>query len=337
MTDRRPPETSDASDASVERTLTDALITAPVDEETHERLRAAVLQAWRTETSASRERPGPTRRWRWVGIAAAVGLLAAAVAWFVARPADESIVVGNLARFSDGSIEVRSWVFGHRTLQVGDALRVGDALTARGPTLLTLARGGTLRIVGGTTLGVTGPMQLSFERGLLYVDMPPGSPTTNPLRVTSRAGTVEHVGTEFEIMSGDQSVRIRVREGQIRFLGQSQTIVADAGTELLAMPGGQVTERPVDTFGRDWLWTAALAPDYEIEGSSLIEFLHWVSREMGRPLDFADAHAREVADHTILHGSVKGQAPMDALSTVLATTSLNYEISGDTLRIHSGP
>jgi hypothetical protein len=259
------------------------------------------------------------------------------VAWFVARPADESIVVGNLARFSDGSIEVRSWVFGHRTLQVGDALRVGDALTARGPTLLTLARGGTLRIVGGTTLGVTGPMQLSFERGLLYVDMPPGSPTTNPLRVTSRAGTVEHVGTEFEIMSGDQSVRIRVREGQIRFLGQSQTIVADAGTELLAMPGGQVTERPVDTFGRDWLWTAALAPDYEIEGSSLIEFLHWVSREMGRPLDFADAHAREVADHTILHGSVKGQAPMDALSTVLATTSLNYEISGDTLRIHSGP
>lgn len=338
MSERRLPPGGEASDPNAqdeERSLAEALRAPTLDEKARQRLRSAVLRAWRTETEAPSRRS--VRGLRWVAIAAAVGLLAAAVAWLVPRPAHDAVVIGTLVRFNDGGIEVRSWVFGHRSLHAGDALRVGDALTARGPTLVTLARGGTLRIAGGSTLSITGPMQLSFERGLLYVDMPPDLPTPNPLRIASRAGTVEHLGTQYELMSSDQSVRIRVREGRIRFIGSSQTIIAGAGTELLVTPGGQLTQRPVDTFGRLWMWTATLAPDYDIEGSSLIDFLLWVSREMGRPLDFTDAHAREVADHTVLHGSVKGQAPMDALSSVLATTSLNYEISGDQLRIHSSP
>jgi ferric-dicitrate binding protein FerR (iron transport regulator) len=339
MTDRRPPELNDNSDVSVEQTLRDGLVTRPLNEEAQARLHAAAAQAWRAATLTPRNAMVASQRWRRrIGFAVAASLAAVAVAFFATRPVENSSVVGSIARLKDGGIEVRSWVFGHRTLQVGDALRVGDTLTVRGPTLVTLARGGTLRIAAGSILGVTGVTQLSMERGLIYVDMPPSDSTnSNPLRVTTRAGAVEHVGTEFEVMSDDQTVRIRVREGQIRLLGQSQTIVADAGTELLATPRGQVTQRPIDTFGRDWLWIAALAPDYEIEGRPLIGFLRWVGREMGRSLEFADAHAREVADHAILHGSVKGQSPLDALSTVLATTSLTYEISGDALRIHSGP
>jgi hypothetical protein len=158
----------------------------------------------------------------------------------------------------------------------------------------------------------------------------------NPLRVATLAGIVEHVGTEFEIKSDDRTVRVRVREGRIRFLGTADTVVADAGTELLATPGKTISRRSIDTYGGDWLWTAALAPDYEIEGRSLMGFLRWVSRELGRPLDFADANARQIADRTILHGSVRDQAPIDAMSNVLATTSLTYEIRGDTIWIRSG-
>jgi hypothetical protein len=97
-----------------------------------------------------------------------------------------------------------------------------------------------------------------------------------------------------------------------------------------------VSRREIDTYGRDWLWVAALAPDYEIEGRPLLGFLEWASREIGRPLKFSDSNARAVAERTILHGSVRGREPLDALSSVLATTSLTYEIRGDTIWIQSG-
>jgi ferric-dicitrate binding protein FerR (iron transport regulator) len=175
-----------------------------------------------------------------------------------------------------------------------------------------------------------------LERGLIYLDIPSEGGGGSPLRVVTDAGAVEHVGTEFEVKSDDEAVRVRVREGRIRFIGRTDTVVADAGTELLAAPGKTIVQRSIDTYGRDWSWTAALAPDYEIEGRSLIGFLRWVSRELGRPLNFADANARQIADRTILHGSVRHQAPIDAMSNVLATTSLTYEIRGDAIWVRSG-
>jgi ferric-dicitrate binding protein FerR (iron transport regulator) len=245
--------------------------------------------------------------------------------------------MGSVTRMGEGGLGVRFGLAQQRTLRTGDVLRAGDRLTARGPVLVTLMSGGTLRIAAGSTLAVTGAAELSLERGLIYLDIPPRTLAANPFRVTTSAGVIEHVGTEFEIKSDDQTVRVRVREGRIRFLGAGGAVVADAGTELLAVPGKTLLRRSIATYGGDWIWTASLAPTYEIEGRPLIGFLTWVSRELGRPLDFADANARQIAGRTILHGSIHNQAPIDAMSNVLATTSLTYEIRGDTIWVRSGP
>jgi ferric-dicitrate binding protein FerR (iron transport regulator) len=152
---------------------------------------------------------------------------------------------------------------------------------------------------------------------------------------------IEHVGTGFEVLSDDASVRIRVREGRIRLRaasragGNSNDVLADAGTELLAAPGGGIVQRPVPTYGNDWVWVASLAPTYEIEGQPLLNFLQWVSRELGRRLEFGDSAARDIAARTILHGSIREHEPLDALANVLATTSLRYEILGDAIRVNS--
>jgi ferric-dicitrate binding protein FerR (iron transport regulator) len=73
---------------------------------------------------------------------------------------------------------------------------------------------------------------------MLYVDVPPGATTSGQLSVMTRVGIIEHVGTEFEVVSTDQTVRIRVREGLIRLLGSVGAVTAPAGTELLARAGG---------------------------------------------------------------------------------------------------
>ena len=240
-----------------------------------------------------------------------------------------------MARVSDGGIDIDAGFWRHHTLAVGEALRVGDTLKARGPALVVLSAGGTLRVAGGSRIAIDGASHLALEDGRLYVDKPPGLAEPEPLQIATRVGLVEHLGTEFEIVSDNQVVRIRVREGRVRFSWAAGVIIASAGTELLTTSAGQVTQQPVPTFGREWQWAAALAPNFAVEGRSLDDYLQWVSRELGRPLDYKNAAAREGAQRTILHGSTRSQATLDALADVLSSTSLTYELVGGAIRVHS--
>jgi hypothetical protein len=322
------------TDPDIERLLKEALNIPPPREHRLKMLRAAVEREWRSaiaEPRAISVRRRIVRR----GLAAAAAVAAVAVMVWVARSPLPTDSLGSMSRHDGGGVAVRAGLFQHRDLKDGEALRVGDRLTTRGAALIALAHGGTLRLAPNSSLTIDSPAQLSLQRGLIYVDIPPENGAVERLRVATIAGAIEHVGTEFEVFSDDRTVRVRVREGSVRFLGNTDTIVAIAGTELLAAPGETIARRSIDTYGGEWLWTAALAPDYDIEGKSLIGFLNWVSRELGRPVDFADANARQVADRTILHGSVRGQPPLRAMSNVLLTASLTYDIRGDTIWVRT--
>jgi ferric-dicitrate binding protein FerR (iron transport regulator) len=322
------------SNADLDHALRDALRTEPLDPETLAGVRAAVENEWRA--AAAVERPSSrSRRWLWTSLAATIAVCALALGWFARPGGTAAASFGSISRLNSGDLDVRFAMVRHHSLQAGSPVRVGDILTAQGPALISLAGGGTLRITGATVVHVMGANEIRLERGLIYVDKPLAA--SGNLRVLTRAGTVEHVGTEFEILSTDQQVRVRVREGRIRLRSASGDVMADAGTELLATSDGKVVQHSINTYGRDWLWVAALAPEYEIEGHPLVDFLQWVSRELGQPVKFADEHAREVAEHTILHGTVHGRAPLDALANVLATTTLVYEMHGETIWVQSSP
>ncbi len=318
----------------VEHILREGLRVAPLSPDALARIRAATVEEWQ-QAGGSRAESKPSRRALWGSLAAAVALLAFLVVWYMA-PSGDSTNFGRIARSDVGDTNVRLQFVRQRALHLGDTLRAGDKLTAHGPVLVSLSDGGTLRVAADTVLEITGETQARLLHGQVYVDLPPGSSSHCPFRILTNEGTIEHVGTAFEVLENEQIVRLRVREGRVLLHRDTQHIAADAGTELTARPGSEVSRREIDTYGNDWLWVAALAPDYEIEGRPLLGFLEWASRELGRPLKFSDPHARAVAERTILHGSVRGRQPLDALSSVLATTSLTYEIRGDTIWIQSG-
>jgi hypothetical protein len=330
MTERQPPSNDPGSDKELDRTLTDVLRTPPLDSQALERIRVVVENEWRASTLLQR-RTRTIRRWRWASLSAAVVLIALTTAWF-AKHTGEPAVFGSISR-SDGGADVR---------HVGDPLRSGDRVSTHGPMLVSVAAGGSLRIAADSTIDITSGTEIRLERGKIYIDLPPAPAVSARLNVWTRAGVIEHVGTEFEVLSDDAGVRIRVREGRIRLrdisgaTGNSKAIVADAGTELLAVSGRGIVQRPAPTYGSDWLWIASLAPTYEIEGQPLLNFLQWVSRELGRRLEFGDSAARDIAARTILHGSIRDHEPIDALANVLATTSLRYEIRDDAIRVNSG-
>lgn len=316
--------TEPRSDDDIDRALTQGLRTEPLSEAAMARLRAVALQEWR-QTVGSR----PLRaQWRrsslWLAAAAALVCIVLGATW-LRQHRSPTEVFGVVVRADPGEGEIAS----------GWTLHAGDLLTTHGPVLIALSAGGTLRVAPDTVLKLTSASEAALSRGRIYLDFPAG-PVSRPFDISTRVGTLEHVGTEYEVLSNDEIVRVRVREGRVRLRHDSTQTLLDAGTQLLADAAGHMTRGSIEPYGRDWLWVAALAPDYEIEGRPLLDFLQWAARELGRSVKFSDSHAREVAQRTILHGSVKGRDPMDALSTVLSTTTLTYEIRGDTIWIQSG-
>jgi len=323
----------DRGDDDLRGLLTEALHVESADAATLRRLRDAASREWLLSVDTP-ARPAPWRN-PVLAIAAALVLVILGAAWFV-WPVSSPHAFGIVARVEAGGGETaRSWLQ-RRPLKNGITLNVGEELSTHGPVLIALAAGGTLRVAPDTVLELTAPSESELQRGLVYFDWPPGHADATPFSVKTRAGVVQHVGTEFEVLSNDQIVRIRVREGRVQLRTAAEQTLIDAGTQLTANRDGTLSRSPIESYGRDWLWVAALAPDYEIEGRPLLKFLQWAARELGRPLKFADDHAREVAEHTILHGSIKGREPLDALNSVLSTTSLTYEIRGDTIWVQSG-
>jgi len=339
MSDSRDPNV-EGSDRHFEELMVNRLATEALEPDALDRVRAAVQVAWEmTAKSPPQPQAGHFGRHRlpwWAGMAAA-SVLAVVIGLVLGfHPAAQGEMIGSLAQARGSTLEVAGRFLGHRTVAGGNAIRVGDTFTARGAALVLLTRGGTLRVADGSVIDVAGASQLQLERGSLYVDKPVSLPAAARLRVATRTGLIEHVGTEFEVFSNDQIVRIRVREGEVRFSSAIGVQLATAGTQLVATSDGQVTRQAIPTYGPDWQWTAALAPDFAVEGRSLEDYLQWISRELGRPVVYADARARESAQRTILHGAIHSPATLEALDEILSSTSLTYEVADGVIRVHSG-
>jgi hypothetical protein len=320
------------SEERLDHYLGKALQNPALSSEALARIQAAVRQEW--ETVHRTERRGRSRVKLWASLAAAVGSIALLLAW-VMRPAPTPALFGSVSRIENGPALLDSPTVQHRALRAGDVLRSGDELTAHGVGLISLPLGGNLRVSADTVIQVLGQSDVELLRGMIYVDHPPTAAASSQLRVHTRAGTIEHVGTAFEVFSNEQIVRLRVREGRVRLRNTGHDVMASAGMELVATADGHVSSGPWPLNGDSWRWVASLAPSYEIEGKALLAFLEFESRELGYQLVFADTHSREVAERTILHGTVRGREPLDAVASVLATTSLSYSIHGNTLQVHS--
>lgn len=331
----RPPETDPDSPTPAdpaERSLERGLRREPLSEEAYARIRTAVKSEWLLALPVS------ARSWR-RGIAMAAGVAAIAIlaaAWF--QPAAGAAVFGTVVRADAGGLVKVSSPFTSRTLNPGTALIADETFKARGSALVALDGGGTLRIAHGSVVEAHSLNEIELQEGLIYVDLPPGLPRHRPAFVVRTSlGSIEHVGTQFEVATAAHAVRVRVREGEIRILRpQGRTETATAGTEIVVPQSGPVTRRTVSTHGNSWSWVEALAPDYEIENQQLVDFLRWAARETGRPLELADDHAREVAERTLLHGTVDGLTPLEAIGRVISTTTLRFDLQENTIRVSSG-
>jgi ferric-dicitrate binding protein FerR (iron transport regulator) len=319
---------------AAERALREGLRAPALSPEALQRIRAAAQQEWREAHPAQTVR---TRRWIPATAAAAITTLALAMGWnaFMTNAAGEGATLGTVARFDAPGIVEKHTLRSDVALTADSPLRAGQTLEVRGNSLVTLAGGGNLRVARASVLEVLGASTVKLERGELYVDIPPGKRDSDRFMVQTPAGEFRHVGTQFAVAIVDGSTRLRVREGSVVWRAPEGDSTVDAGTEVIIDRARTVTRKPIATAGRDWAWAESLAPDFDIENRPLNDFLEWFSRETGRKLVIADEVARQQATSIRMHGNVRGLSALEALTAVMASTTLRFELPEGLIRVSS--
>ena len=296
-------------------------------------VRAAVEAEWRQLVATQDRR---RRRTVW---AVAAGVVVAALGVWLMRPvlAPRPHAVADLVRV-DGVVEGRmngdtAW---KPILPGVSFLAPQEIRTAAGArAAVTLRSGVELRLDRATRLAFDGAEVASLHEGAAYVDAGTDARRRGfALRTT--AGTVRHVGTQYEARLQHEGLRVAIREGSVRVETPDGPVPGNAGEQIL-LAGGQVTRDALPAHDGSWSWIGSVAPAFAIEGRTLSEFLRWAARETGRDLAYATADIEREGSRIVLHGSVEGLGPDESIAAVGATTRLGVVVSSARIDVEPAP
>jgi hypothetical protein len=212
--------------------------------------------------------------------------------------------------------------------RIGSGERVETSNNGRAAFVLT--GGVSVRLDQGTAIVLDGHGEVTLERGAAYVDSG-GDPGAADLEIKTPFGNVRHVGTQFEVRLQDASMRVRVREGTVAVERAGTRWTSQSGEALMLFRSGPPAREMIPTFGTDWKWVSDLAEPFHLEGARVPAFLHWVSREQGWRWQLEDPRMLDHIDQIVLHGSIDGLTPEEALAAVLPTCGLTFRLEGERL------
>jgi ferric-dicitrate binding protein FerR (iron transport regulator) len=287
---------------------------------------SAVYHAVHAEWRATVERQRRKRGQRvWLAVAASVAV--AAIALFVGRNliGTSGELMADVSR-SVGVVEVREGDAGSwQGATAAQALRVGESIHtgADGRVALTLRDGVSLRMDHDTSITLVSADRVDVTSGAVYIDSGVAGPSAARLQVGTPAGVVRHVGTQYEARILNGGTRVRVREGRVDVMpanGPSRTL--EVGDQILVTGAGVEERSRIEPSNDEWDWASSAAPEFDINGKPVHDFLAWAGRETGLKVVFASAESAAEARRAVLSGSIAGLDPDEALAAVLPTTSL---------------
>jgi ferric-dicitrate binding protein FerR (iron transport regulator) len=287
---------------------------------------SAVYHAVHAEWRATVERQRRKRGQRvWLAVAASIAV--AAIALFVGRNliGTSGELMADVSR-SVGVVEVRegdaaAW----QGATAAQALRVGESIHTGvdGRVALALRDGVSLRMDHDTSVTLVSADRVDVTSGAVYIDSGVAGPSAARLQVGTPAGVVRHVGTQYEARILNGGTRVRVREGRVDVMpanGPSRTL--EVGDQILVTGAGVEERSRIEPSNDEWDWASSAAPEFDINGKPVHDFLAWAGRETGLKVVFASAESAAEARRAVLSGSIAGLDPDEALAAVLPTTSL---------------
>lgn len=280
---------------------------------------SAVHAEWLTIVQ-QRRRQQRVVAWR---IAAGV-TLAVLVSTFSYRfMAPEPAQIASIAHI-DGQLLASSDDTSAQARAVGESIRVGDTVQtdSQSRAAVSFPDGLSLRLDHNTQLRVHDAASVTLASGAVYIDAPPGLPSANALTIETAAGSVQHVGTQYEVRTQADAMLVSVREGRVVVSNANTSDTGAAGQVLRLTTAGELTRSTLDATDSRWQWALQAAPLFDIDNQSLAAFLQWIARETGRHVVYSSPQAEAAATAVKLRGSIDGLDADSALAAVLSTTQL---------------
>jgi ferric-dicitrate binding protein FerR (iron transport regulator) len=310
----------DSEEARIEQLLKEAgpRIEPPID--LMEEVRNSVHMAWQAET-----------RGRHISIrsrfAIAATLLIAVLAGLWQVGLRQETVLARMDR-STGVVELsldnQTWVpVALKTAKETEFtqnmyLRTGQL----GRLSMTLVSGVNIRLDIDTAIQIRSLHAIELLDGVIYVDSGSHDNADPGIQIITRMGNAVDLGTQFEVRSDKDGVRVRVRKGIVNFNATDSVYRTESGTSVELDNAGAATFDGAPAHDESWSWVQSIVPPFAIEDRALLDFLKWVARETGDQLEFENAFAEATARRTILHGEMNGFTVNESLLAILATTDL---------------
>lgn len=283
-------------------------------------VRAAVHAEWQAMVE-ERRRQRRSIAWR-VAASLVIAVLVATFAQRFVEPVP--VQVASVANI-DGRMTYIADDADARAGTVGHAVLVGETMQTDGSSRAALAfpSGLSLRVDHATRFTVAAADRIELTSGALYIDAPSANASNDPLTISTPAGSVRHVGTQYEVRTHANSTQVSVREGRVLVTatnGSNNT--GEAGQTLRLTAAGEVTRSTLAKTDPQWQWTLEAAPVFDIDNQTLSSFLQWIARETGRRIVYSSPQAEAAAAEVKLRGSIAGLDADAALAAVLSTTQL---------------
>jgi len=335
MDEQHEDKTTTRDERTLARLLRLAAPRPEVPADAEARVYERVEAEWRAATSSPADRvyPNVERAWarggrrhrmRWaVPAALAATVVLAVVLWRTPTPTRPVVSpVGEVVRV------VRATTASPGT---GEAVMPGDRfVTAAGEGLGLMLDGRvSLRIDEYTRLEIASEDRIRLIEGRIYADTGDLIYRDSHIVIETDFGDVVDVGTQFAVSTDQAALEVAVREGRVDVDAITDAHVAVAGELMRIDRAGDVSRGEIAPHDAAWRWATGLAPAFDIEGRSMLDFLRWVARETGRELVFDDPATRMAAMRTDLHGSVEGFGPDEALASIAAGTRFLVRIETD--------
>jgi ferric-dicitrate binding protein FerR (iron transport regulator) len=212
-----------------------------------------------------------------------------------------------------------------QNVSTGESIQTDD----RSRAALRFGDGMSLRLDHGTIVRIASADELVLTAGALYVDSKAENP--QPLTIRTDAGSVRHVGTQYQVRTHADEMEVSVREGRVMIANAAGTSSGVAGEKIRVTPRGEVVRSTVAAHDPTWQWAAHAAPLFDINERTFAAFAEWVARETGRKVIYASSAAQNAANAVRLRGSIDGLDPDTALNAVLSTTQLRRYQTKDEL------
>jgi len=300
-----------------------------VPDERFERSRKIVREHWQHSVAEQRveNRPG-----RFRAVAMAAGIAMAAMTALLLLDLPNKAPANSMASVERVLGEV---------LVAGDFAGKGAAIAAEtlvvtgqdGRIALRLAGGQSLRIDTESRVIVHSPDHISLQAGALYVDTA-AAPEGSPMLVSTPLGTAQDIGTQFQVRVTGMMLVVGVRQGLVEVTqpGQ-QSLSVNKGSYIELATTGESGERPLRHDDPAWDWIETVAPEFDIQGASLKQYLEWYARERGLVLVWDDEVSRSNAEAALLKGSIAGTSLDESLLLVKQVAPFEHRISDDRLWI----